>query len=344
MRANYPFGEVASANYTTANGAMRGASAISAYSGNVFEPADIYKGDFARIYFYMATRYENQIANWENYSSYGDAALDGSSFPCYEQWYLDMLVKWHLNDPVSQKEAKRNDEVYSIQGNRNPYVDHPEYVMKVWGNQLSVKPEPTNYPQNFTVDSAAPASVKVNWNDATGMVVPDGYLIKANTAGSFNAPADGSSQAEDLNLTDGDALVRVLQGKETFTFQGLDTIKTWYFSIWPYTNSGNDIDYKTSPAAPVDSVKYDVGSAVEEIHQDEFISEPHAWEKGLAFESFSGSPIDISVYNLNGQLLRIIRYAAGRQSVKLNLSGLSADVLIIRIKNKDHRKILKYRK
>lgn len=341
MRANYPYGEVTSANYTTANGSRRGNSAISAYSGTVFEPADIYKGDFARIYFYMATRYENKIASWENYSSYGDAILDGSSFPCYEPWQLDMLVKWHLNDPVSQKEIKRNDEVYAIQGNRNPYVDHPEYVMKVWGNQLSVKPEPANYPQNFKAEKKALSDVKVTWADATGMVVPDGYLIKANTSGAFTDPADGTTVAEDLNIADGDALVRVSQGKEQYTFSGADTLKTYHFKIWSYTNNGFDIDYKTSPIAPADSIKFNVG--IRNYSQKEnFISGLVYTDNGLTFKSFSQTKLNIQVFSLSGQLIQQEKYPAGKRTINLKLSNFSHNMLLIKIANEKDQLKRKY--
>lgn len=134
-RSSYPYGEVGSASYTSQNGSKVG-SAISGlgYSGTVFEPIDEFKGDLARAYFYMATRYEDVIANWENNSSYGDAVLNGSSSQVFETWFLNMLLSWHANDPVSQKEINRNEAAYGHQGNRNPFVDHPELVNSIWGN------------------------------------------------------------------------------------------------------------------------------------------------------------------------------------------------------------------
>ncbi|MCV5690511.1 endonuclease, partial [Escherichia coli] len=78
------------------------------------------KGDFARAYFYMATRYENVIGNWENNTSNSDAVLDGTSTNVFEPWMLNMLKRWHKNDPVSAKEIRRNDLVFEFQGNRNP--------------------------------------------------------------------------------------------------------------------------------------------------------------------------------------------------------------------------------
>ncbi len=131
-RSNYPYGEVDSPTWTSQNGSKLGPCSAPGYTGTVFEPIDEFKGDLARTYFYMATCYEDQIASWETNTQYSDAVLDGTSFPCYEKWFLDLLLKWHKQDPVSQKEIDRNDSIYKIQGNRNPFIDHPEFVSRIW--------------------------------------------------------------------------------------------------------------------------------------------------------------------------------------------------------------------
>ena len=132
-RSNYPFGEVASASYTSSNGSKVGSAASSLnYSGTVFEPIDEFKGDFARAYFYMATRYENVIGSWQNNTTYSNAVLNGSSNQVFESWVVTMLLKWHNEDPVSQLELDRNQAAYEHQGNRNPFVDHPEFVEMIW--------------------------------------------------------------------------------------------------------------------------------------------------------------------------------------------------------------------
>ena len=134
-RSNWPFGEVGTATYTSSNGSKAG-SAVSSlgYTGTVFEPIDEFKGDFARAYFYMATRYENEIASWEGNSTSSDAVLDGTNTTVFEPWLLAMLKRWHTADPVSQKELDRNQAVQDFQGNRNPFIDHPELVTSIWGN------------------------------------------------------------------------------------------------------------------------------------------------------------------------------------------------------------------
>ncbi|WP_420588640.1 endonuclease [Bacterioplanoides sp.] len=134
-RSSHPYGLVGSVSWTSQNGSKLGSAASNlGHSGTVFEPIDEFKGDLARAYFYMATRYEDRIASWENNSSESNAVLDGSSNKVFESWKLAMLLQWHNSDPVSQKEIDRNNAAQNHQGNRNPFVDHPELVGLIWGN------------------------------------------------------------------------------------------------------------------------------------------------------------------------------------------------------------------
>ena len=137
MRSNYPYGE--STNGTVYGNSKLGNCTYPGYTGTVFEPSDEYKGDLARTYFYMVTRYENIVAGWETDDPSGDAMLDGTSFPCFEPWALSLLLKWNTQDTVSQKEINRNNAIYTtVQHNRNPYIDHPEWVTSIWGPASSV--------------------------------------------------------------------------------------------------------------------------------------------------------------------------------------------------------------
>lgn len=127
-RNNYPFGETTNPTYTSDGGFSKlGPSSISGYSGTVFEPNDEYKGDFARIYFYMVTCYEDRVSSWKS------DMLAHNKYPAFTTWALNMLLRWAAEDPVSQKEIDRNNAVYELQGNRNPYVDYPGLEQYVWG-------------------------------------------------------------------------------------------------------------------------------------------------------------------------------------------------------------------
>ncbi len=135
QRSSYPYGVVGTSTYVSDNGSKVGsASSDLGYSGTVFEPIDEFKGDFARAYFYMATRYEDIISTWEANSDNAAAVLDSSSDYVYEEWVITLLKEWHESDPVSQKELDRNEAAYEFQGNRNPFIDHPEYVSEIWAD------------------------------------------------------------------------------------------------------------------------------------------------------------------------------------------------------------------
>ena len=104
------------------------------YTGNVFEPADQYKGDFARAYFYMATAYEHYKNLWV--ASKSENIMQNNTYPVFKEWAVQLLMQWHRQDPVSAKELTRNAKVYSIQGNRNPFIDYPELAEYIWGNNI----------------------------------------------------------------------------------------------------------------------------------------------------------------------------------------------------------------
>lgn len=129
-KSNYPLG-VVSSTPTFDNGVSK-VGYPSAGQGNgasrVFEPADEYKGDFARTYFYMVTCYQN--TSWTNVWM-----LQNSNYYSLAPWAQQLLLEWHRVDPVSQKELDRNDEVYKIQNNRNPFIDYPELVEYIWGDK-----------------------------------------------------------------------------------------------------------------------------------------------------------------------------------------------------------------
>lgn len=129
-RSNYPYGEVGSASWVSTNGSRLGSCSYPGYSSTVFEPIDEYKGDFARTYFYMLTRYMDQVSLWES------DMLSGNDFSI---WAKNLLLEWSSEDPVSSKEIDRNNAVYQIQENRNPFIDHPEYALAIWGDPNGIE-------------------------------------------------------------------------------------------------------------------------------------------------------------------------------------------------------------
>ena len=215
-RGNNPYG-VCAGGITYTNEelgvTMKGKLGTSTYEGctsKVFEPDDEYKGDFARIYFYMVTCYKSDLGNWP-----GCDQLDyqKNGYKAFSDWSMQLLMEWHRADPVSAKEINRNEAVDSIQGNRNPYVDHPELAEYIWGTKQNeswtgedtpidpfIKEVPvmqpadeneigtTSFRADWTaVDHVSSYTLKVNRMVETGAT-----LLMSETFGNVVASSDGN--------------------------------------------------------------------------------------------------------------------------------------------------------
>ena len=189
LHSNYAYGEVQNlatvSGFTNPSlaGSKLGTGSNFGFTGTVFEPINEYKGDYARAFLYMAVRYEDEMIsqNWPQYGRANEAILSTADQPnaairrlqFYDDWFIKLLNKWHNQDPVSVKEINRNNVIFSQlitdgastkkQGNRNPFVDHPEYVAAIWGPTcLTVLPVTIT---NFSVEknnNTALVSWKVN--------------------------------------------------------------------------------------------------------------------------------------------------------------------------------------
>ena len=159
IRSNYPYGKVGTATYTSTNGSKLGNCVTDGYSGTVFEPADEYKGDIARSYFYMRVRYYSEDSGW--------SSSEMTTKSVIKNWAMNMLLAWSDEDPVSQKEIDRNNAVYGKQGNRNPFIDHPEYARMIWDANYTAATSYTITKANvlhgtISVSASAPAGTTVS--------------------------------------------------------------------------------------------------------------------------------------------------------------------------------------
>ena len=187
MRSNHPHGDVATPTYTSKNGSMLGSCSSKYYSSTVFEPIDEYKGDFARAYLYMATRYYSQLGTW----TAGQAQkVFKSSYPYLSNFAIDTYVRWALQDPVSKKEINRNEAAYKFQGNRNPYVDHPQWVLDIWGEHYKALAN-GELPPVISSSTSTSSSSKVSSNNG---LEAEGRINITPTSGS------GSLNKESTNV------------------------------------------------------------------------------------------------------------------------------------------------
>lgn len=122
-------------------------------------------------------------------------------------------------------------------------------VMTVSTGTVTADPEPSNYPTAFAAASAG-TSITSTWTDATGTQLPAGYLVKISTNSSINAPVDGTFEADDLDFSDGNGAKNVLFGQQNYVFAGLAQGTAYSVKIFPYTNGGTLVDYKTDGTVP----------------------------------------------------------------------------------------------
>ncbi|MEI6060386.1 MAG: choice-of-anchor J domain-containing protein [Bacteroidota bacterium] len=121
--------------------------------------------------------------------------------------------------------------------------------MTVSTGSVTPDPEPTNYPTTFAAASAG-TTIKATWTDAVGAQLPAGYLVKISTSANITAPVDGTYTSDDLDLTDGSGAKNVAFGQQTFTFSGLAEGTAYTLKIFPYTNGGTLVNYKTDGTVP----------------------------------------------------------------------------------------------
>jgi len=173
-RGNLPFGRIDVANLVSSNGTKRGSNLNSGYSagysGTVFEPIDEFKGDIARMILYFATRYQNVVGG------YSYDMFNGTSNQVFTSNAINVLLTWHNQDPVSNREISRNNAIYNRQDNRNPYIDHPEYAMSIWGSLLST----TSFSMLEAVTIYPNPATGNNINIATETVLDEIELISIN--------------------------------------------------------------------------------------------------------------------------------------------------------------------
>ena len=162
MRSSFPYGKVGTITQSSwGPDAQHPFSKLGwstedlGYSGKVFEPNDLYKGDLARSYFYMVTCYEG--VNFTYGSNPGGGVVfesgDKMIYPAMKTWALNLFLEWSHNDEIGPKEYNRNNAVSKLQFNRNPFIDYPGLEQYIWGSMTDVAFSYDNYqvPENYSI-------------------------------------------------------------------------------------------------------------------------------------------------------------------------------------------------
>jgi endonuclease I len=243
-RSNHPLGIVTTASYTY----LQGKLGTNSSGETVYEPRDEHKGDAARALLYMSVRYDGIGGYSWTFNNLNNVILPGQGNPEAPQ-SVQMLLDWHRQDPPSKWEVDRNNYIESIQQNRNPFTDHPEYVAHINFADLtkltpSYSAEPSNQPSNLSVTSPSSTSLTVSWTaSVAGTQAPSGYLVEIYNSNDYFIPIDGSSYTDDTNVSDSKGLKNVTSGT-SYTFTGLNASTTYYFRIYPYNGATTAINYK----------------------------------------------------------------------------------------------------
>ncbi|NUN08879.1 MAG: endonuclease [Ignavibacteriaceae bacterium] len=249
-RSNHPLGVVTTPTYTFMDGKL----GTNASSQVVYEPRDKQKGDAARAILYMLVRYDGVDGNTWNMNWLNNTRLPSLSEAPQD---LTTLLNWHKQDPPDKYEIDRINYIQSIQGNRNPFADHPEYINYINFNDLtklspSYSTEPANYPTALSTSTTS-SSVQVNWTDATaGSQAPSGYLIIIYNADNYYLPIDGETYSDDTDLSDGKGVVNVdYSAANNYTFNtGLSSNTAYYVTIYSYNGTGSSRNYKINGTLP----------------------------------------------------------------------------------------------
>lgn len=181
-KSNNILGVVESATFD--NGVSKtGRATIGETELSVFEPADEYKGDFARMYMYVATCYQDY--EWESDGVYMFSSED---YPTLNSYSQELLMSWHRQDPVSEKEVNRNEAVYAAQANRNPFIDFPLLPEYLWGDSIG---------RPFTAQLVeAPHMLTPKQGDKIDM----GAVMSGSTL-TYDVPVQGKYIASPLQLS-----------------------------------------------------------------------------------------------------------------------------------------------
>ncbi|WP_269222382.1 endonuclease [Flavobacterium sp. IMCC34518] len=282
QRSNYPHGTVGTATWTSLNGSKLGSSSVSGYTGTVFEPINEFKGDIARMYFYFATRYENTV------SGYSYAMFNGTSNQVFTTAFLNLLLTWNTQDPVSAREIARNNAIYTKQNNRNPYIDHPEYVQAIWGGTTPVSDTqaPTT-PSSLAVTTKTATSVSLSWTASTDNVGVASYDVYMNS------------------------VLKTTVATSTATISGLTASTAYSF----YVNAKDAAGNASASSNTVSATTNSSGGTAAELLFSEYI-EGSSNNKALEIANMTGAAVNLSVYTIKKQT-----NGAGAWSTGLALSG-----------------------
>ena len=204
------------------------------------------------VYYFMDNDTMARTRIWSYWMQDG-TYLDADADVLRPDEYSSNQSGWQVFDvtltaPPNANQFRYEVRTYKENNNTGGHIYFDDFLFEA---DNTVLPEPTNYPTDFTA-TANGITIDLTWTDATGAQLPTGYLILGEMAAtrSCTPPVDGTPVPDDLDWSDGSAAVNVAYGAEAYTFENLEANQEYHFCIYPYTNGGANIDYKTDGTPP----------------------------------------------------------------------------------------------
>ena len=334
-KSNYPPGYVTTIIHDNGvvkqgTGTPEGLTAVM----NLWEPADQYKGDFARQYMYMVTCYEEMAPLW---MSLGLTVFSNTTYPTFLDWYRDLMLKWNREEPVDKKEMDRNNAIYLFQHNRNPYIDYPNLAEFVWGNMMTVPfttagtvdlpyiSTPSNrvvvnfgklvfqQSASYTIDLLAmnltgDLTIAISGPNASNFSVPNMIITKAEADAGYKMEIKYTA----LNIGVQTAQISITGGGTTASYINLKANSTDNFQAIPADNvnlNGFDANWTFSANAKgytlnVYSMRSDGGIPKITLLEEDFLTGlPSGWTSGGWIDHLVASNIKLASGTQVGKLI-----------------------------------------
>lgn len=299
-RSNYPFDEINDAStaswygvngntYTSSSSTpSSGIDNWSERNGSIFEPREDHKGNVARAVFYYYTMYPNTAGNLSGIVASGD---------------INVLYQWHLADPVDAFEVTRNNRCAEKQGNRNPFIDHPDLVARAWGFTPVGGGNPPATPSLAL--TANTSSIDLSWSNVADET---GYKVFRST--------DNITYTQ-LTSTGANAI--------SYTDNSVSTGTTYYYYVMAFNGDGDSNASNVVNGSPSGTGGGGGGGDATELFFSEYI-EGSSNNKALEIANFTGASVSLSGYSLMKQT-----NGAGSWGSELTLSGTVAngDVYVV---------------
>lgn len=299
VRSNHPLGMVSTVLQTF----IEGKYGRDAQGNLVYEPRNEQKGNSARALLYMTLKYDDINGNDWDFNWLNNVRLPSINEGPQS---LELLLQWNKQDPPDEAEVSRNNYIQSIQGNRNPFVDHPEYADHInfytmtYKSDTPLADEPSNHLTGFMVQSVTENSIALSWTDAlAGLQSPQGYLLLANRTGSFQTPTDGASVSADNDLSDGSAAVYIdYSAANTASFSGLTPGTAYYFKMYSFNGDNSACNYKTDGTVPyLTCSTAGTSSGMTDLIISEYV-EGSSNNKYLEISNYTGGTVSLSGYSV----------------------------------------------